>query len=213
MAKPIEELERIADELCAQLERHERLMIAGRLLDANQQEDAHSQSAASAFQPETKQKSKKQGKQKAPQGLSQAEQAQLDAWLQQIGRSHKDQTNEWGSTPLMRAAYNNNAAMLALILKAGANPSLSNQYGYTALMIAAFRNSAQMTQSLLDYGADVNMECHGCTAIQATEHAEVRRLLVQHGSIDRPYDRGFVACSLFTNAPSSLSIGRMIGGL
>ena len=52
------------------------------------------------------------------------------------------------------AAASRNAAMVTLVLQAGANPNLQQQGGYTALHEAAIHNSVERAQALLDAGAD-----------------------------------------------------------
>ena len=52
------------------------------------------------------------------------------------------------------AAASRNAALVKLVLQAGANPNLQQQGGYTALHEAAMHNSVERAQALLDAGAD-----------------------------------------------------------
>ena len=52
------------------------------------------------------------------------------------------------------AAASRNAALLKLVLGAGANPDAQQQRGYTALHEAAMHNSVERAQALLDAGAD-----------------------------------------------------------
>jgi ankyrin repeat protein len=52
------------------------------------------------------------------------------------------------------AAASRNAALLKLVLDAGANPDSQQQRGYTALHEAAMHNSVERAQALLDAGAD-----------------------------------------------------------
>ncbi len=52
------------------------------------------------------------------------------------------------------AAASRNAALLKLVLDAGANPNSQQQRGYTALHEAAMHNSVERAQALLDAGAD-----------------------------------------------------------
>ncbi|HME32240.1 MAG TPA: ankyrin repeat domain-containing protein [Terriglobales bacterium] len=51
------------------------------------------------------------------------------------------------------AAASRNAALVKLVLLAGANPNLQQQGGYTALHEAAMHNSVERAQALLDAGA------------------------------------------------------------
>ena len=52
------------------------------------------------------------------------------------------------------AAASRNAALLKLVLQAGADPNPQQQGGYTALHEAAMHNSVERAQALLDAGAD-----------------------------------------------------------
>jgi ankyrin repeat protein len=52
------------------------------------------------------------------------------------------------------AAASRNAALVTLVLQAGANPNLQQQGGYTALHEAAMHNSVDRARALLDAGAD-----------------------------------------------------------
>jgi ankyrin repeat protein len=65
------------------------------------------------------------------------------------------------------AAASRNAALVRLVLQAGANPNLQQQGGYTALHEAAMHNSVDRAQALLDAGADRDIHCDdGLTAAE-----------------------------------------------
>jgi len=61
-----------------------------------------------------------------------------------------------GSTPLLVAAGNNDAAQVRQLLKAGANPNVRNKLDTTPLLEAAFHSSLEIIEALLDAGADPN---------------------------------------------------------
>src|SRR5215467_14735877 len=61
-----------------------------------------------------------------------------------------------GSTPLLVAASQNDAAQVRQLLKAGANPNVRNKLDTTPLLEAAFRSNAEIIKALLDAGADPN---------------------------------------------------------
>ncbi len=55
------------------------------------------------------------------------------------------------------AAASNNAELVKMLLREGANPDAQQQGGFTALHAAAQHNNAEMIQALLDAGADVSL--------------------------------------------------------
>jgi ankyrin repeat protein len=55
------------------------------------------------------------------------------------------------------AAASNNAEVVKLLLRDGANPDAQQQGGYTALHAAAQHNNAEMVRVLLDAGANVSL--------------------------------------------------------
>ena len=64
--------------------------------------------------------------------------------------------NRYGVTPLSLACTNGNAAMVELLLKAGADPNTALPGGETALMTAARTGKVDAVKALLAHGADVN---------------------------------------------------------
>lgn len=105
-----------------------------------------------------------------------------------------------GTTPLMRAAKNGDAAAMRLLLDHGADPGLTQKNHTTALMIAAglgrgqgvfakdYATEAEMVDGvrvLLDHGVDVNaVNDTGETALHYAAQAsdEIVKMLAAHGA-------------------------------
>jgi uncharacterized protein len=88
-------------------------------------------------------------------------------------------------TPLFMAAKNGNAPMIELLLKAGADASVTDEHGTTALMTAAASGNAAAVGMLIDHGADVNAKegAHGQTALMfaaALNRGEAINVLMAH---------------------------------
>lgn len=76
------------------------------------------------------------------------------------------------------AAASRNAALVKLVLKAGANPNPQQQGGYTALHEAAMHNSVERAQALLQAGADRNIRSDaGLTAAEMARHEGSKEVL------------------------------------
>ena len=98
-------------------------------------------------------------------------------------------TGETGETLLMEAVLTDNKAMVALLLKNGADPKqgcFCEGDGRGALIIAADANNFELAQMLIDAGADINESTStGATALTlAREHKnqELVSLLEQKGA-------------------------------
>ena len=93
-----------------------------------------------------------------------------------------------GVTPLRLAAINGSAAMLEVLLAAGADANaLLTAQGDTALMLAARTGRIDAIETLLDRGADVNAaeDWGGTTALMwaiTEHHPAAARLLLEHGA-------------------------------
>jgi ankyrin repeat protein len=61
-----------------------------------------------------------------------------------------------GSTPLLVAASNDDTALVAKLLKSGANPNVKNRLNTTPLLEAAFHSNTDIIKALLEAGADPN---------------------------------------------------------
>ena len=95
--------------------------------------------------------------------------------------------NRYGVPPLSLAATNGNAAILELLLKAGANPNAMQSEGETALMTAARTGIPAAVTTLLAHGADVNAKesWRGQTALMwaaAEGHADTIQVLLEAGA-------------------------------
>jgi ankyrin repeat protein len=95
--------------------------------------------------------------------------------------------NRYGVPPLSLAATNGNAAMLELLLKAGANPDATQSEGETALMTAARTGIPAAVATLLAHGAEVNAKeaWRGQTALMwaaAEGHADAIQVLLEAGA-------------------------------
>ena len=76
------------------------------------------------------------------------------------------------------AAASRNAALMKLVLQAGANPNLQQQGGYTALHEAAIHNSVERVQALLEAGADRTVRNNdGLTAAEMAEQKGNKEVL------------------------------------
>ena len=75
------------------------------------------------------------------------------------------------------AAASNNAALVKMLLRAGANPDAQQQGGFTALHAAAQHKNAEMIQALLDSGADVSIRTDDGKTAADMAGAEIKGML------------------------------------
>jgi uncharacterized protein len=134
----------------------------------------------------------------------------LDAKANPNARMHSDTetrtvfTHQWleeeGATPFLRAAQSGDLVLMKLLMKYGADPTLTTDHKVTPLMVASgigwvegvtYEWSPQETYDtvkfLLDLGADVNAQdtLDGRTALMGAAHKgrnDVVQLLVDHGA-------------------------------
>jgi ankyrin repeat protein len=103
------------------------------------------------------------------------------------GANVKVTTREGAITPLFMAANNGNAAIIEVLLKAGAGANSVKANGTTVLMLAASSGNPEATKILLDHGANVNAKesVHGQTALMfaaALNRDAAVRVLLAHGA-------------------------------
>jgi len=102
--------------------------------------------------------------------------------------AHVSAANREGVTPMHLAAMNGNAAMLANLVKAGADPNAPlTDYGDTALMMASRTGRTDAITLLLEIGAQVNAKetWGGTTALMwavSERHPAAVRVLIDHGA-------------------------------
>jgi ankyrin repeat protein len=95
-------------------------------------------------------------------------------------------SEERGWTPLMFAAYDNNADMVRLLLDRGADVNARNIYGWSILTVTARVGHLEIVQELIDRGAELNIKNEdGMTALMwaANEgHIDVVNALLDAGA-------------------------------
>jgi ankyrin repeat protein len=106
--------------------------------------------------------------------------------------------NRYGVPPLAQACTNGNAAMVKLLLEAGADANTTMKGGETALLLATRSGNAEAVKALLAVGANPNArERLGQTALMwaaAEGHTAVLRALIEAGAdLNARIDSGFSA--------------------
>jgi ankyrin repeat protein len=91
-----------------------------------------------------------------------------------------------GTTPLLWAAYQGDAARVAALIKAGADVRATNHFGASPMGEAARRGDTEVLRRLLKAGADPESpNAEGQTALMAvarTGNIEAAKLLLKHGA-------------------------------
>lgn len=91
-----------------------------------------------------------------------------------------------GSTPLIIAAYYNNAEAVKALLEAGADTELQDGMGNTALMGVCFKGYTAIGSLLLQHGASVHTangnDATALTFAATFGHNELIKLLMAHGA-------------------------------
>jgi len=113
--------------------------------------------------------------------------ADLAQMLLYAGANVRAMTRIGSYTPLVLAARNGNAAVMAPLVAAGADVNSKTVNGTTALMLAAASGNVDSVKALLDKGADVNLKepVRGLNAAMfaaASNRAAVVTLLAAHNA-------------------------------
>jgi uncharacterized protein len=100
-----------------------------------------------------------------------------------------------GFTPLIIAVYNNQPAVINILLQNGADPNKQDLSGNTALMGACFKGYLALAEKLLTAGAAINLRNEqGATALTFAAtfgQLAIAKLLLQHGAeVNHPDSRG-----------------------
>ena len=122
--------------------------------------------------------------------------------------------NSYGVTPLSLACTNQNAVMVEKLLKAGADPN-GVPMGTPVLMTAARTGNVDAVKSLLAHGAEVNAKetARGQTALMwavAEKHAEVARVLIDHGADVHLHSTSGFTPLLFAAQQGDMDSARML---
>jgi ankyrin repeat protein len=153
--------------------------------------------------------------------------AALASMLLYAGASPKARTRVGGYTPLLLAATNGHADVMAPLLKGGADVNATTANGTTALMFAAASGDVRSVEALIAHGADLNAResTRGLTATMfaaGADRAAVVRVLVKSGAdleatsnaLDlRNLDRSAFAGVLFGNPEPPKTPGGQAGSV
>ena len=121
--------------------------------------------------------------------------------LLSLGAPVEEATNDWGTTPLIRAAGNNSTAALAALLDSGAAPNGRNRRGKTALHYAAKTNAVASLNALVAFGGcsiDARSAAGSTPLMQAADSGAVgalRALVAAGAEIEAQDDLGMSALS------------------
>lgn len=115
-----------------------------------------------------------------------------------LGDSDVNQAQVDGMTALHWAAHHDQAAVVASLLGAKANPNVQNRYGVTPLALACTNGSDAIVKLLLDAGADANLTIRGgetplMTAARTGRLAPVKVLLTHGAKVDVTLEQGQTA--------------------
>jgi len=106
--------------------------------------------------------------------------------LLQKGSNPNEPARNDAVTPLSLASVDGNAAIIQVLLAAGADANSPRLDGTTPLMTAAASGNLDAVRQLLDHGANVNAkESHGQTALMLAagrNRADAIRFLIAHGA-------------------------------
>ncbi len=113
--------------------------------------------------------------------------AELAQMLVYAGANVKATTRLGGNTPLIIATRNGNAPVVAVLLKAGADPKAATSTGTTPLMLASASGSVDAVKALLAAGAEVDakessMQQTALMFAAANTRVDVMRALIAAGA-------------------------------
>ncbi len=113
--------------------------------------------------------------------------AELAQMLIYAGANVKATTRLGGNTPLVIATRNGNAPVVAVLLKAGADPKAATSTGTTPLMLASASGSVDAVKALLAAGAEVDakessMQQTALMFAAANTRVDVMRALIAAGA-------------------------------
>ena len=113
--------------------------------------------------------------------------AELAQMLVYAGANVKATTRLGGNTPLIIATRNGNAPVVAVLLKAGADPKMATSTGTTPLMLASASGSVDAVKALLAAGAEVDaketsMQQTALMFAAANTRVDVMRALIAAGA-------------------------------
>lgn len=101
-------------------------------------------------------------------------------------------TDEYGETPLLFAAWSQNARMVSLLCQHGANPNDQSEFSALMRAVGDMYNtfpSLETVRALLEAGADVNAVCEGDTllsylrkAVDVDDNDEIVAILKEAGA-------------------------------
>ncbi|MCL4361631.1 ankyrin repeat domain-containing protein [Candidatus Dependentiae bacterium] len=124
--------------------------------------------------------------------------------------------NKNGQTPLMVAAFSNDADLVQLLLEFGANVNEKNKYGDTALMFAIEEGSSDIVTKLIDIGADVNIKNKSWTTplglAAKKDRADVVKMLLDKGANVNVQSKSWYTPLMWASKNGNIDIVRLLVG-
>ena len=134
-----------------------------------------------------------------------------------LGDTDVDQKAIDGTTALHWAVYRNDAAMVDLLLEAGAKPTLENRYGFPPLYFAAVNGNPTLLKRLLAGGADSATTVPGgetvlMTASRTGDPAVITALLTAGADANAVNDAGQTALMWAAAANNAAAVAALVAG-